>query len=110
MVRINIEEKGVYENFLDEDGREHENLNGVALTDGCYCKHYRWAQDWSDKENLDRSGQPLYRHYCAKSKTFGGWSYCCWTNGPCFEKGKSAGIKRILNKIRHRRLLGRKEN
>ena len=104
--KMNIPGKGEYENFLDEDGKEHESLNGVALTDGCYCKYYRWARDWSDKKNVDREGLPLYRHYCSRSKQFGGWSYCCWTNGACFEKGKSAGVKRLLNKIRKQRLIG----
>ena len=103
-VTIFIEGKGKYETCLDEDGKVMEWLNGVGLTDGCYCKNYRWARDWSDKEHLDEKGLPLNQHYCGASKTFGGWACCCWTNGKCFEKGKSAGIQRVRNQIRNRRI------
>lgn len=105
-VEIEIPGKGTYENFIDECGTENESLNGAGLRDGCYCKHYRWARDWSDKENVDRNGIPLFRHYCAKSQTFGGWAYCCGAYADCYEKGKSAGVKRLLNRIRKQRLFG----
>lgn len=105
-VKVMIEGKGEYENCLDENGKELEWLNGVGLTDGHYCKHYRWARDWSDKKNVDQNGMPLFRHYCDKTKKFGGWSCCCWTGCDCFEKGKSAGVKRIRNKIQKRRIYG----
>lgn len=105
-VVLKIEGKGEYENFLDADGKEYEFLNGVALTDGHYCKHYRWARDFSDRKNVDLEGNPVFRHYCAKSNKFGGWAYCCWTGMECFEKGKSAGVKRIRNQIQKKRMFG----
>lgn len=101
---FHIEGKGEYENFLDENGQECEYLNGVALTDGYYCKHYRRARDWGDKKNVDDNGLPLRQHYCEKYNSFAGWSCCCWPNGKCFEKGKSAGVQRIRNKIRKHRI------
>ena len=103
-IRLPIEGKGTYENFLDDDGHEHESLRGVALTDGCYCKHYREARDWSDKKNRGTDGLPYLQHYCAESKTFMGWACCCWTNGECFEKGKSAGVQRIRKQIQKQRV------
>lgn len=103
-VKIHVEGKGLYENLLDDHGEENEWLDGVGLTDGCYCKHYMQARDWSNKKDLDSNGLPAMQHYCKKSKSFGGWANHCWTNCKCFEKGKSAGIKRILNQIRKRRI------
>lgn len=100
-VKVNIPGKGEYENCL-ENGVECEFLNGVWLLDGHYCKYYGRARDWSDKSVLDKNRRPVLKHFCTKSKVFMGCSYCC---GPsCFEKGKSAGVKRVLNQIRKRRL------
>ena len=99
MRTIRIEGKGTYENCLDEDGKELEWLNGAALTDGCYCKHYTKARNWSDKSTFQDEGKPALQHYCRKHECFMGFSGCCWTNGKCFEKGKSAGVQRIRNRI-----------
>lgn len=103
-VKVMIEGKGEYENSLDENGNEMEWLNGVGLTDGHYCKYYKRARDWSDRSVLDREGKPAMQHYCAKTNQFGGWACCCWPGGSCFEKGKSAGVKRVRDKIRKRRM------
>lgn len=106
-VEIYIEGKGFYENFLDDRGEENEYLEGVALTDGHYCKYYKKARNWKDKSNatnnFSENGIPDPQHYCSLHNEFMGFAMCCWTNLHCFEKGKSAGIKRVLNKIRKRR-------
>ena len=104
-VTVDIPGKGQYENCLEE-GQEQEWLNGVGLKEGHYCKHYRRARDWSDKKNLDRNGVPCLQNYCGKTNSFIGWTYCCGAGAKCFEKGKSAGVQRIRNRIRKKRLLG----
>lgn len=96
---IRIEGKGLYENCLDEKGRELEWLNGAALTDGCFCKYYTKARNWADKSTYQDEGKPALQHYCRNGGHFMGFSGCCWTNGKCFVKGKSAGVQRIRNKI-----------
>lgn len=104
-VVMDVPGKGRYENCL-EDGEEVEYLNGVGLLDGHFCKHYTTARNWSDRSALDASGQPLTLHYCAKNKRFMGCAYCCGRFAKCFEKGKSAGVKRLRNRIRKQRLFG----
>ena len=105
-VSIQIAGKGEYENCLDENGKELEWLDGVGLTDGHYCKHYRKARDWTDKSSVGEDGKPCLQHYCAKAKTFAGFAYCCSTGVACFEKGKSAGVQHIRNKLRKKRMFG----
>lgn len=102
-IEVLIDGKGLYENCLDENGKEIEWLDGVGLTNGHYCKHYTRARDWNDKSVLDDKNMPFLQHYCLKHENFMGWACCCWTNANCFEEGKSAGVKRVLNKIRRRR-------
>ena len=102
-VKFHINGKGFYENLLDDSGREHESLDGVGLTDGCYCKHYTKRRDWSEKDNRDEKDRPHLQSYCEKYRKFLGWAYCCGTGAKCFEKGKSAGVKRVLSRIRKRR-------
>lgn len=102
-VVINILGKGEYENEIEFENGEQEWLNGVALTEGHYCKFYTRKRDWKNTSDLDNEGLPYLQHYCNKRKNFMGPSYCCWTNADCFEKGKSAGIKRIRNKINNNR-------
>ena len=84
--------------------KEYEFLEGVALKDGCYCKHYKQARDWKEKERELDTGLPYMQHYCMKEDRFRGHSNCCWGVLACFEKGKSASVKRILNKIRKSRI------
>lgn len=102
-VDIYIEGKGHYENFLDPYGHEMEWLNGVALTDDHYCKYYEERPDWSNKKTY-QNGEPIPQHYCSKKNIFMGCSHCCWTNDDCFVKGKSAGVKRVLDRIRKNRM------
>ena len=95
-----------YENELDEDGREWEYLNGAGLKNGHYCKHYCRKRDWRGESGENHKcidGYPVEQHYCLKNKKFMGVSYCCGALADCFEEGKSAGVKRLLNKIRAER-------
>lgn len=96
-----------YENDLDDYGQEWEFLDGVGLKNGHYCKHYCQKRDWSgesaDRDVKDLEGRPAMQHYCSKRNHFMGFAYCCGTVDDCYEEGKSAGVKRLLNKIRKER-------
>ncbi len=96
-----------YENELNDTGEELEFLNGVGLKNGCYCKHYCQKRDWhgesDDPDVEDFEGRPMKQHYCLKHERFLGFAYCCSGIASCFEEGKSAGVKRLLNKIRKER-------
>lgn len=102
----NLPNGKVYENHI-EFGKEYEWLDGVGLKNGHYCKYYSQKRDWQgesiDAGVLDRDKKPVLQHYCLKENTFMGYCCCCMTNAKCFEEGKSAGIKRILNRIRKER-------
>ena len=104
--RIFLPNGAEYENCI-EDGEESEWLNGVGLKNGHYCKYYCRKRDWRgeslDRSVLDENGRPVEQHYCLKEKQFMGFAYCCSSQANCFEEGKSAGVKRLLNKIRKER-------
>lgn len=100
--RIFLPNGAEYENCI-EDGKESEWLDGVGLKNGCYCKHYCRRRDWHgeslDRGVLDEANRPVEQHYCLKARRFMGFAYCCSSHAKCFEEGKSAGVKRLLNKI-----------
>ena len=102
-ITVEINDK-IYENYLDEEGNTCEFLQGVALTEGHYCKHYSFAGDWSNKADLGSDGLTAKQHYCHFYDRFMGWACCCGTNADCFEKGKSANVKRIAAAIKRRRI------
>ena len=106
MRTIEVENVGVYENCLDDRGHEIEGLNGVELMDGHYCKHYRKARCFRDiieEPGSLKKRLPQLQHFCGKSKRFLGFARCCILGCSGFEKGKSAGVKRIRNQIRRER-------
>ena len=102
-VNITLPNGSTYEYDIDTNGHEHEFLKGVGLKNGHYCKYYCKRRDWSEKRPTERdykTGLPYEQHYCLKDSRFLGVSYCCSSCAKCFEEGKSAGVKRLLNKIR----------
>lgn len=87
-----------YENYLDHNGYVYEELDNVALGDGCYCKHFSYKRDWDDKSSYNADGFPALQCHCSLINKFLG-GFCC--SGGChdFEKGKSARVKTIKDKV-----------
>lgn len=96
--KITLKNKKKYENYLDRNGYVYEELDNVALGDGCYCKYFSYKRDWGDKSSYNADGFPILQGYCSFINNFLG-GFCCGGGCNDFEKGKSARVKTTRDKI-----------